>query len=307
MTIEDAVLDYYRRGMAARLEALDGEPLQDFFAAVMELTHKDFIRVVPWGNVGDLKCDGYLPSNRSVFQVYSPLREEARKTNAKITADFNGACEHWRAHMDRWVFVNNAQETPAPVLLHFQSLDVPEGVKTELWPSGRLVDLVSRIEPDDLARLLGPPPSMPGYSTVAFDDVQAVLRHLAAQIDRTAQLAVTDMDLREPSPEKLAANALSPSRQRDIALSLTYARAVEMALENVVDPTQADRIVGGFREHYLELRASGAFTPDDIYDRLRHFAGGWGRGSATHEQAINAVIAHLFEKCSIFERPGVAS
>lgn len=303
MTIEDAVLDYYRRGMSQRLAQLDGDALQDFFADVMELAYPDFVRVTAWGNVGDLKCDGYRQNDRTVFQVYAPIRHGNSKTNAKVKRDFEGACQHWRDHMDVWIFVNNEAETPAPVLNHFQTLTVPNGITTELWGSNRIIDLVSSLTPAQLTNLLGPPASLPGHSTVAFADVQVVLRHLSSQLEQQANGIPADIDLREPPPEKLDESDLSAVRRQEIVRSLAHAKTVERAMQNVVDPQQADRIVAGFRAHYQDLRDAGRFTPDEIYDRLRHFAGGWARGEPAHEQAINAVIAHLFEMCSIFERP----
>src|SRR5713226_6506462 len=45
----------------------------EFFWAVMERRYPDdFQRVVPWGQIGDLKNDGYVASRRFLFQCYGP-------------------------------------------------------------------------------------------------------------------------------------------------------------------------------------------------------------------------------------------
>jgi hypothetical protein len=50
-----------------------GEEFQNFFSTVMEKGYPaDFIRVRPWGNAGDRKNDGYLRSQRILFQSYAP-------------------------------------------------------------------------------------------------------------------------------------------------------------------------------------------------------------------------------------------
>ena len=66
---------------------------QDFFSEIMEKRYKgDFIRVRPWGNVGDRKNDGYLASKRILFQVYAPNELTAAEAVKKIAEDFMGRC-----------------------------------------------------------------------------------------------------------------------------------------------------------------------------------------------------------------------
>jgi len=74
----------------------------------------DFIRVRPWGNVGDRKNDGYLKSERRLFQVYAPNEMEAAKAIAKIDEDFTEALPFWKLHFDNWSFVHNARDGLGP-------------------------------------------------------------------------------------------------------------------------------------------------------------------------------------------------
>jgi hypothetical protein len=47
-----------------------GTAFQDRFADLMELAFpRDFQRIRPYGKQGDQKCDGYLASTRTVFQI----------------------------------------------------------------------------------------------------------------------------------------------------------------------------------------------------------------------------------------------
>src|SRR5262245_55230856 len=65
------------------------DEFQDFFSSIMEKRYPaDFVRVKPWGNVGDKKNDGYLKSRRMLFQSYAPNSMEAAKAIAKIEEDF---------------------------------------------------------------------------------------------------------------------------------------------------------------------------------------------------------------------------
>jgi hypothetical protein len=61
----------------------------------------------PWGAAGGRKNDGYLKSERLLFQVHAPNEMKVSQTIAKIRADFTEALPHWMNHLDTWVFVHN--------------------------------------------------------------------------------------------------------------------------------------------------------------------------------------------------------
>src|SRR5208337_4018326 len=95
-----------------------GNAFQDFFADIMEKRYPgDFIRVRPWGNVGDRKNDGYLKSERTLFQVYAPNEMAAAAAIAKIEEDFTGALPYWQQYFDKWVFVHNAYDGLSPQIV----------------------------------------------------------------------------------------------------------------------------------------------------------------------------------------------
>src|SRR4051812_46720624 len=103
-----------------------GTAFQDQFAELMERVHpSDFTRVRPHGNAGDLKCDGYLASSQTVFQVYGPEDvSRLRRLLLKIRQDFSGAKSYWSARMTRWVFVHNCRSgLPARAVQLLQDLE----------------------------------------------------------------------------------------------------------------------------------------------------------------------------------------
>lgn len=92
-----------------------GNEFQEFFASIMEKRHpSDFIRVRPWGSVGDRKNDGYLRSARQLFQVYAPNEMTAAEALAKIEEDFAGALPYWKQHFDEWIFVHSSRDGLGP-------------------------------------------------------------------------------------------------------------------------------------------------------------------------------------------------
>lgn len=103
MNLQDA---YYEQKFEVEFLRAKGDAFQSFFERLMGLVYKaDFMACRPWGNQGDRKNDGFLKSERRLFQVYAPNQMDAAKAKAKITEDFAGAREHWGKHFDAWTFV----------------------------------------------------------------------------------------------------------------------------------------------------------------------------------------------------------
>jgi hypothetical protein len=87
-----------------------GDAFQDFFSSIMEKVHPaDFQRVRPWGRIGDWKNDGYLRSERTLFQIYAPNEMTSAEAIRKIDQDFAGALPYWKDYFATWVFAHNAR------------------------------------------------------------------------------------------------------------------------------------------------------------------------------------------------------
>jgi hypothetical protein len=71
--VEDLTTAYYEMKFHLTFLEAMGDAFQDFFSSIMELRYPgDFARVRPWGKFGDRKNDGYLRSQRKLFQCYAP-------------------------------------------------------------------------------------------------------------------------------------------------------------------------------------------------------------------------------------------
>lgn len=132
----------------------------------------DFLRVRPHGPTGDLKCDGYLASARTVFQVYGPEQLRVlRRLLAKIRADYDGAVRYWTGRMDRWVFVHNQDGLPAEAVQLLQDLSVvPDGPAVGVWAFEELRRVFTRMDPSS-QRTLVPVPRRP-YAGACADGLR---------------------------------------------------------------------------------------------------------------------------------------
>jgi hypothetical protein len=100
--------------------------------------------------------------------------------------------------------------------------------------------------------------------------------------------------------DKLEINRIPACHAGQIRIGLLGRDVVKACVSENFDPSLDARLSDTFRGKYIELRAQG-FGPGDIVDKLYDFTLA-GRGETTEQQAAAwAVIAYLFEKCSIFE------
>jgi energy-coupling factor transporter ATP-binding protein EcfA2 len=91
------------------------EDFQQLFEDIMVRARPGFTRIRPYGRyVGDRKCDGFLPADGTVFQVYSPDELKQAEVQKKINKDLKGAVEHWGDSLKKWVFVYNVRRGLAP-------------------------------------------------------------------------------------------------------------------------------------------------------------------------------------------------
>jgi len=301
-------LDEYRtwcgRELVLRYGDAEGEVFQDLFADLMERAENTFVRNAPWGDVGDLSCDGYLGAERRLFACYAPRKLGVGKTNAKLTADFAGAREHWHEHMDVFTLVYNDVELPAPVTENAVKLQDTHGVPIETWSLNRLAAFVERLDEPHLRALFGDPPSAIPLHGIGSAQVRQVLSQITAHLSLTTPVGAVDMS--QPPPEKLTSNGFSVGVQEEIRSCLFRTDLVREVLGTLPLPGEETRVAAWIKQQYSDLRSEGRLTPDDIYETICTRVAGHGGGmSGTPRRAAQVVVAYFFEVCEIFE--GTAS
>jgi hypothetical protein len=275
-----------------------GGEFQNWFADLMERAcPNDFQRVRPYGNRGDLKCDGYLCSTKTVFQVYAPDATKLRALLEKISKDFEGARGHWKDRMRCWTFVHNdVRGLPAEAVSLLEDLRDRHHLHVYSWGLEELRGVVRKLEQADLVSLFGAAPSARDVDQVSLGKVKVI-------IDAISRRDAADVtDIRPVSAEKLAANALSISSATLLQAGRQKEKLVEQYFDRCYDPTLGEAIAESFRARYRELRESQT-PPDEIFRELHAHAGGGRRGDPGHEVAVLAVLSYFFERCDIFEEP----
>lgn len=271
---------------------------QSFFSSLMEMRYpEDYVPVRPWGNVGDKKNDGYLRSERTVFQVYAPNEMRARATVAKIDEDFAKACAHWPEDLDKWVLVHNSLQGLGPeVTARLLELDREHPKTVAHWGFQEIRTRAFELSEENLASLLGHPPTLRSIINLGLADLAPVLDQISSMP------APAEPDLRPPPADKIKRNMLSEHVGTLLKAGMVRADLVRRYFR--AQPTKQDEIAESFRQRYCSARGEG-LPPDKIFTELQRYAGGNVVHDAARQGAVLAALAFFFEECDIFDRDGV--
>ena len=290
---------YYEQKFENIFLRAKGDAFQDFFEKLMGFAYKaDFMACRPWGNRGDRKNDGFLKSERCLFQVYAPNEMTEAKAVSKIQEDFEGAKAHLGEYFDKWVFTHNAVDGLPPhvhtVLLDFEKRN--RGITLDTWCLEEFRVIFRRLTLEDKQTWFGfAAPTTQTRAKLGFQDLQVVLVTLADQSPSPGQ------PVKDVPRGKIEANALSDSVATLLREGMVKAPLVSLFFEQWHDPLLGERIAKSFRAKYESLRKD--FIPNLLFAELRSWAGGVNRGTPEHELAVLTVMAYYFERCDIFEEP----
>lgn len=275
-----------------------GGAFETLFSTLMRKAYgNDFVPCRPWGRDGDRKNDGILLSEKTLFQVYAPNELSKDKTVRKIREDFQGALEHWGGQFSTWVFLHNDSENALPPHAIAEIISLQEShpdLNIEQRGYDYLRETLQRIPLPALEDWLGEALTAEDLREVGFEDLKVVLSH----IESTPAPIVTE--IREVSPGKLKANALSQDAMEILKLGMTKAPLVERFFESWHDPLYGERIATAFHQKYVALRDK-LHRSDDILGELQRWSGGTTNLSPRYQIAVYAILAYLFDTCQIFE------
>ena len=276
-----------------------GEAFQSFFNRLMERAYRgDFMACRPWGNAGDGKNDGFLKSERRLFQCYAPNEMTATDARKKINEDFTEAIPNWGKHFDNWSFVHNAPDG-LPRHVHELILELEAanaGIRIDPWGFEELRVVFRRLLLPDLESWFGFVPPGVTEAHVGFEDLRLILE------DIQARALPPDQSPSVVHPGKIRANSLSESVATLLRTGSNRAFLVREFFECWHDETYGERLQKAFRDQYLSLKQQAPpLHPNLIFDELLCWAGGQTRGSASRELAVLAVLAYFFDSCDIFE------
>ncbi|GAB7442534.1 hypothetical protein OUHCRE11_17060 [Enterobacter asburiae] len=292
-------LNYEKDFRIAFLES-KGDSFQHLFEKLMSKAHpNDFMACRPWGNVGDRKNDGYLPSARILYQSYAPNELTAAEAVKKINEDFDGAKEYWEEYFDEWTFVHNAQDGrlgPHIIEALLKLGDAHSQIKIGHCGYEEMLAKFRQLSLQDLESWFGPSLTMEANVNLGFSDLVAVLTHISIMS------VPTSSEVKDVSRGKIEANLLSQAVADFLKIGMQKSMLVAQFFNNWRNPAYGEQIAQAFNSQYRALRDQvPPLHPDEIFGRLETWAGGTANITPTHKAAVLAVMAYLFDKCEIFE------
>jgi hypothetical protein len=280
--------------------------LQLFLAAVMAKVWKDnFVPASAHYSQGDLKCDGLLLDPLTVFACYGPTNGGDGQSSgtiaqavAKVAEDFVGAVQNWPA-LKEWIFVTN-YVTGTPPQITSKILELAGAHPNRVLKQFGLEQFrlaIFDLSSDDVEELLGDAATDEDFRRLQLPEVQMVINDV---MQRVRGNEVSDDQPVVVPARKLDFNNLSKIYRDRIRLGFQNAGTVAEYLLNHPDPTFDAKIASVFKGKYDELKIQG-IQPDEIMDCLYEFTLGGHQNSTPREVAVWSLLAHLFEKCTIFE------
>jgi hypothetical protein len=295
---------WWRIALELRLRQSNGSAFQDFFSLVMGQLHgDDFVRVRPFGKLGDKGCDGYLSSSGQLFQCYGALNGETKqvaKLTKKMIDDFGTAATKLAMIMHEWHMVHNLIEgIPTEALTTLRALESANSkIKFGFIGFEGFVERLFKLTPEQIVHLLGPAASQTDAKNLDITILRKLVNDLAAAADAAQPEAV---DLRPVPVDKLAFNQLPNHWKSLISGGWINAPIVTSYFERHPDPLAGDKIAALFKGKYNYFKAQH-LAPSEIMAALFELVTGIGNVLPQQQVAAQALLAFLFENCDIFER-----
>ena len=273
------------------------------FSEVMEKLHgDDFIRVRPFGRKGDKGCDGYLQSTGQVYQCYGAVNGDKSKVNyliGKMEEDFKKANKHLSSIMKEWHMVHNLVDgLPIEAVETLDNLkNTNPRIKFGFIGQEGFEARIKDLEEVHIKELLGPSATNKDVQNLQVEELRDLINGVVA----ATEVRVTEPEAIGPVPvDKLDANDLPEYWKMLISGGWRNAHIVATYLDNHPEPLIGEKIAKLFSDRYQYLRAQ-SLAPVAIMDGLYEYVTGVGSVPTARQVAAQALLAHLFESCDIFE------
>jgi len=288
-----------------KLRTSAGTAFQDFFSSVLEKSlGEDFVRIRPYGSLGDRGCDGYRPSTGCVYQSYGAVNGATNAVTTlvrKIEDDFAKAYgdPELGPLMKEWRFAHNLSAgTPIEASLAIEALAAKHPkIKFGLIGPAAIMDASFQLPLAKLEQIIGPTQE-PFHVSVEITELRKLVVALARDADSAV---VASLDLRPVPVKKLEYNKLPRRWKITIEIGWQDTHVVDEYINGHPDPTVGDRIAAFFRTRYQDLKLQ-ELDPGAIMDHLLLVIVGYGTSTHSRMIAAYALLAFLFENCEIFDR-----
>lgn len=291
-----------------KLRTLQGNAFQDFMADLMQARYgDDFVRVKPYGSLGDKGCDGYRITDGAVFACYGAQNGATANVSQlvkKMEEDFAKASSQLASIMRSWHMTHNLiAGVPVEALMKRKEIETANpNIVIGLIGPPKIREIMGELSEQDRIKLIGPAARNKDYQHLQLEEVKDAVDAIMTAV---ASKDVHPGEIAPVSPEKLTFNSLSTSSQQILRQGRINASHIARYFGDHPDPMRGEAVADVFRIKYTDLKAQ-ALPPDTILAELYVFVAGPGDVSIPRQVAANSLLSFLFESCDIFENAGSA-
>ncbi|WP_053075006.1 ABC-three component system protein [Ornithinibacillus californiensis] len=287
----------------------DGQAFENLFTKIMRKSNKNFELVKAYGNVGDMKNDGFDKQTGTYYQVFGPEDSSKKKTIndavSKLRSDFEGLKKQWDSicPIKHFYFVVNDKYkgTPAPLIQEMIKLDNEnKEIECKLFSAADLEDVLMNLQLEDVYDVIGFLPDA-NIGLLDFNILNEVIEFIMnSPVTFTSESKMVVPDFYE----KIEFNGLS-NEINDMLVSGSYS---EGFLEDYFSKN-SDYVRQELKQKFSEmyLVAKQEIPDDEEYCADKRFYYILEKSCPKHTKAVQdtvlVLMAHYFESCDIFEEP----
>ncbi|MYJ87721.1 MAG: hypothetical protein F4044_08405 [Rhodobacteraceae bacterium] len=288
-----------------KLRRSAGNAFQTFFSDVMEARFgDDFIRVKPYGQLGDKGCDGYLKSTGSVFACYGAQNGSAGSVNElinKMNNDFDKAKSSLNKIMKSWKMTHNIIEgIPTDAIFAIKKLeeDNPD-IEFSFFGMQSIAEIMMGLPESKLEKLIGPPARIKDFKNLQLSEVKELIDTLVSKLNSPKPMVEK---IERVSPKKIEYNKLSASWVTILQAGRLNEHRIEEYLNQHHIPTQGESLAKIFRDWYIELDTQEISSDNIMYALYTKIISPEDE-DVSRKIAAYTLLSYLFERCDIFKNP----
>ena len=287
-----------------------GQQFEDFFVSIMTKADPDFQPVKAYGNMGDMKNDGFNPITGTYYQVFSPEDITHKKTiyeaTSKLKNDFIGLYNAWNGlrSIKKFFFVANDKFKGLPAPIHQMALELDnepayEGVAINTFTSKDLEKIFNSLDEFQMQDIIGyiPDENIPVVEYDALHETVMFLSNADLPINHTDNLVVPDFD------EKISFNGLSGYVKSQLVLgsyqegALTHYFNENPGIKEILQKKfnalyeQSKKNIHDMKEHCADCRFYYILEQSCV------------KKTMAIQTSVLILMAYYFSSCDIFEEP----
>ncbi len=280
----------------------NGQSFENLFTEIMTYNEPNFRKIKAWGNIGDLKSDGYIPEKGIYFQVFAPedITKSYPDVVKKIETDFTGLLEKWTPINEYYFVVNdkfngvnaNSEKTLTSLAEKYKLK------KSGFYTADNLNKLVFSLDDDIIQKIVGFLPNIDNLSNLDYSILKKVIGYIME-----LPLPIQSGKIKRPDwNEKIEFNKLSLHSAKLLDFGSINLGGLDKYLANQSFlaqelQEQMTGIYNKIKNNWKELKHTG----DNIFHEIITECS--PEQKSIYQIPVLTIMSKYFESCDIFEDP----